>query len=720
MSFKDLKINNFYRSHNSDIARDFLTPVMMKSVNYRRAVGFFSSSSLIRTSYGMSMIAKNGGNIKLIVSPRLSKEDVEAIEYGYSTREEAIERALLKEFDMVFDINQLNRLNLLSHLISSNVLDIKVAVTLNTNSIGMYHEKIGYLEDSEENKVAFMGSLNESNNSFSDNFESIVVFKSWESEERTEELISFFDQLWDKPEEVTNIKIYNFPSAVKNKIIKYKKNDFLLEEEFFFEEEFHLKEDSEITSNNDNKEVGLHDYQIEAIESWIDNNARGIFDMATGTGKTYTAFGAIKKLLEAMENRLAVVMICPLQHLVEQWEEEAEKFGIFPITGFSSSNQKDWFTKLENCVIDYNDGIIDQFYFFTTNSTFKSKKVQKILSRLNDNSLFIADEAHNIGASELSKSLLDNFKFRLALSATVDRHRDVEGTSVIYDYFGKKCIEYDLERAIKEKKLTPYKYYPIIVNLNPDELAKYLELTREIGRNMISNNGTTKLNKYGEFKAIERARLIAGAENKISELKQYMSGYINKYNILVYCGTAMMNTIDDDKEEIKQINYVCDVLGNELGMRIDKYTSQESVAERKTIKQRFEKGDNIQALVAIKCLDEGVNIPSIKTAFILASSTNPREYIQRRGRVLRLFDGKDFAEIFDFITLPVHIDSENIDLEIVKSSKSLLLNEINRVSTFAKSSLNPTNSEFVIEKIRDKFKLDEFDVVYYEEKNGED
>lgn len=331
----------------------------------------------------------------------------------------------------------------------------------------------------------------------------------------------------------------------------------------------------------------------------------------------------------------------------------------------------------------------------------------------NGNAVLIVDEAHNFGAEHLSSALLPNFPYRLALSATINRHGDEEGTQKLFDYFGEKCIEYSLKDAIDNDMLTPYYYHPIIVSLNEDELNDYLELTAKISKNVQKDKkGKFQLNDYAKMLLIKRARLVAGATEKLSKLRELMEDYRNSNQILVYCGATTLRDVDYREgkppiDEARQIDIVSDLLGNELGMRFSKFTSEESAEERERIKADFSEGTHLQALVAIRCLDEGVNIPSIRTAFIMASSTNPKEYIQRRGRVLRKFPGKRFATIFDFITLPIHIDEvDECNPEIISSTKGLAMREITRMKDFASIAENPFDSDSLISTIQSAYNID--------------
>ena len=460
--------------------------------------------------------------------------------------------------------------------------------------------------------------------------------------------------------------------------------------------------------------VQLHDYQLQAISAWVGENYCGIFDMATGTGKTYTGLGAITKLCRDLNDYLAVIIVCPYQHLVEQWVEDLEKFNITPIIGHSASKQKNWYNKFENAIRFFKLAITGRtfFCFISTNATFATARVQRLIRKLTGNVLFVADEAHNLGAKNLKQLLPEHIPYRLGLSATLERHGDEEGTEALIQYFGKSCIEYSLDRAIQEKKLTPYRYYPIAVYLTESEHEEYERLTKEINKNLVkTRGGKYKLTEYGEILAMKRARLIAAASGKIAALREAILPYKDDNYILVYCGAANLTPEDefgavDDESELRQIDLVTEMLGNELNMKVSQFTSREDMEERAILKREFAKGENLQALIAIKCLDEGVNIPQIRTAFILASTTNPKEYIQRRGRVLRLAEGKEYAEIYDFVTLPRSLSEvRSLPVEYTQYDRSLVMRELARMEEFARIADNPIDSHELIWEIRDAYHI---------------
>ena len=355
----------------------------------------------------------------------------------------------------------------------------------------------------------------------------------------------------------------------------------------------------------------------------------------------------------------------------------------------------------------------------STNATFSIDYVQELMLKLSGNVVLVIDEAHNFGAENLSRTLLPHIPYRLALSATIDRHGDPEGTQKLYDYFGEKCIEYTLKDAIDNNMLTPYYYHPVPVSFNEDELRDYLDLTAKIKKNIHPDkDGKIKLSEYVKMLLIKRARKVAGVAWKINTLRELMQDYKDDNQILVYCGATTMHDVDYAEgrppiEEARQIDIVAGMLGNDLNMRVTKFTSEENAEERERIKADFAEGIHLQALVAIRCLDEGVNIPSIRTAFILASSTNPKEYVQRRGRVLRKFPGKDHAVIFDFITLPIPLDEvSQYDDEVIDSVKSLAKREIVRMKDFAAIAENPFDSDSLIAEIQRSYDIIEEEEEY--------
>ena len=709
MSFRDITLKKTYRTGENDVINEFLVPALNQSIEYDRAVGFFSSSVLVSLSKGISGLVRNNGKINIVVSPKLSKEDIDAINQGYKNKNEIIEHSLIESLKEELNETDKDRLNLMIHLIECGILNIKIAVFNNKDQIGMYHEKIGILVDKEENKIAFTGSYNESYNSYNNNFESIDVFSTLSMDyQRVTEKYEDFRKLWNN--DTNELEVKEFPEAVKEELFTqyYQKDKILSEEEI-------IKKENEINKKYiENKELidpELRSYQREAVNKWKSDNYIGIFDMATGTGKTYTAIGASVQLYKDLNKNLAIIIVCPYTHLVEQWAEDLRKFNFNPIVGYGSSENKHWKEQLDDDTLSFKIGTLKYFCYITTNATFTTSYVQDKLKRIeNKNVLFIADEAHNLGANGIYKKLNNNFKFRIALSATFERYGDEEGTQNLLNYFGNTySIHYGLKKAIDNNMLSEYYYYPIIVYLTDDELDEYIDLTRKISKSIITNKfGKKEISEQAKLLLLKRTRIIAGAYNKVGELirllKKQQENENQIYNTLIYCGATTINDTVfnenfDDEIELKQIDYVRSQIKSNLNINVAKFTSSENQEQRKLIKEQFVDKE-INVITAIKCLDEGVNIPSIFTAYILASSTNPREYVQRRGRVLRKAPGKKYANIYDFVTLPRTLSSaKNLNEETLKSDLGLIRRELTRIDDFASCAINYSNTITIIDEI---------------------
>ncbi len=702
MSFGGMQFSLSYNNQENDIVQEFLLPALKEGIEYDRAVGFFSSSSLLSISVGIKSLVNNNGKIKIICSPKLSEQDIKAIAEGYEKRQ-IIENALERDFEEAKNEFEEERFNILSHLIEQGILDIKIAVMKSNNPNAMFHVKLGIIKDEASNFIAFTGSMNESRNAFYENEESIEVYSSLSSDYlRANEKLEYFNRLWD--EQDNKVEILEFPKALKNKIAVYKKEEIDWDID---KKEIIAKRPNKTIKPETPKWLVVRDYQELAYTNWKKNNYIGIYDMATGTGKTYTALYSMTNLLKEKNQKLAIIICCPYQHLVNQWSEDLDAFNYKYIMGFSSSPQKDWKKKLENAIFNYNHNIIDNFCFITTNASFATKKVQELLGTIKKEILLVIDEAHNFGTLRLVNMLDEKYTYRLALSATLDRHNDLVGTNKLYDFFKTKCIEYSLSKAIEQGMLCKYYYYPIKVYLDSEEREEYNRLSEQLTKFIIKNNdGSIQYTKEAERLLIKRSRIVAGAKMKLAKLREIIRKYKEDNHILIYCGSTTVVDTDYKEgeasdEEIRQIEAVSKILYSE-GIISSRFTSEEDAKTREKLKKDFDEGDVIKALVAIRCLDEGVNIPSIDKAIILASSTNPKEYIQRRGRVLRLYKGKDYAIIYDFVTLPRNLDeiTPTTDFEY---DLGLIKRELIRVKDFASLSMNEFESDKLICEIQDKY-----------------
>ncbi|WP_373542590.1 DNA phosphorothioation system restriction enzyme [Chamaesiphon sp.] len=420
-------------------------------------------------------------------------------------------------------------------------------------------------------------------------------------------------------------------------------------------------------------DLQLRSYQQQAVSNWFKNQGRGTLKMATGSGKTITALAIAHQLYQQIGLQVLVV-ICPFRHLVTQWGRECEKFNLQPILACESIHK--WQSKFSYQLARIHTGQQKFLTIVTTNETLITPGFQSQLKYLPDRTLMIGDEVHNLGAKKRESSLPRNVGLRLALSATPERHYDDIGTQNILDYFGDILQpEFTLKDAIACGALVHYLYYPILVELTPDESDRYLKLTRAISRKLLYNSQNRR--SQDEFDTpdltpllMQRARLIGAAANKLVALKTLMQARLDTSHTLFYCG-------DGSSDSTQQLTAVTHLLGTELGYRVNTYTAATSLPEREQLRHQFESGE-LQGLVAIRCLDEGIDIPAIKHAVILASSSNPRQFIQRRGRILRPALGKDRATLYDMVVLPPELDRGTLAIE-----RNLLKKELLRLIEFA-------------------------------------
>ena len=434
----------------------------------------------------------------------------------------------------------------------------------------------------------------------------------------------------------------------------------------------------------------LRKYQHQAVASWLENKGRGTLKMATGSGKTIIALAIACELYRQIDLQ-ALIIVCPYRHLVTQWSRECQQFNLKPIIAMTRVDN--WQGELSNQL--YNLSIKPQSFLtiITTNSTLISEGFQSQLKYFPAKTLIVGDEAHNLGSTRIESSLPRNIGLRLALSATPERQYDELGTEAVLNYFGAIIQpEFTLKDAIKQGALVRYLYYPVLVELTADEAVNYAKLTQRIGWSL-NKNPSFQDNDTLTSLLTKRSRLIATAANKLTCLRELMLSRLHTSHTLFYCGDGSL------ADDTRQIDAVAHLLGKELGYRINTYTTDTSVAERDRLRRQFELGE-LQGLVAIRCLDEGIDIPAIQTAVILASSSNPRQFIQRRGRILRPHPGKQQATLFDTIVVPPNLDRQTWEVE-----RNLLRKEILRFITFAELADNATEAIARLLRLQERYEL---------------
>ena len=697
-NFQSLQLQYRYRSGDGNaLPKDFYNLVLPLTKTYCRAVGFFSSTCFLEISYGLIGLLKNNGKMFLITSPRLQEDDVKAIETGYAAKEIYL-KAFMREMMIPQNINESNRLNVLANLIENGILEIKIAVTDNPR-ISMYHEKIGLFVDKDGNKISISGSMNESKTAMSENFESFDVACSWKNgdEERVKIRENDFYQMWNN--EQKELKVIDFPELPKEFIQKYKTHD-IVEDEYSVTEEIDEKADDELSCIADIISKGKffsfpidkspRKHQKLAVKQFIDNRFQCLFAMATGTGKTLTSLYAANALATYIDLRV-ILIIVPLKDLVDQWEDDIRTFSKIEILSIRSGI--DWREKLESLnllKILSKEAECEKLVIITTYDSFCLND-EKILRYLEPaTSLIIADEVHKFGAESYSKKLPEKLVYRIGLSATPKRPYDDKGTTAIFDYFcpSGNVFEFSIKDAIDNDMLCRYNYYPILVTLTDDEMDFYEEISDRISKlSMIVNSAKEKNKEDGErLEQLlkQRHRIIERAENKhelfMSEMLKQISNYKDK--TLVFCPDGK-NEKGEDLLSVYKNDLWQRLVNKGKIIRMNEYVQ----GTDKKIIDAFSAGA-IDILFAKQRLNEGIDIPSTCRAFFIASSTSEREFIQRRGRVLRKSPGKTIAEIFDFIVVPPNKNSQ--------FASSIINNEIKRAMDFAVTAENYIDIETIL------------------------
>ncbi|MEO0532550.1 MAG: DNA phosphorothioation system restriction enzyme [Cyanobacteria bacterium P01_A01_bin.123] len=441
--------------------------------------------------------------------------------------------------------------------------------------------------------------------------------------------------------------------------------------------------------------VVLRDYQQQAIANWFKNKGRGTLKMATGSGKTITALAIVVELYQQIELQ-ALIVVCPYRHLVQQWGRECEKFGLKPLLAFDSVQS--WQGDLSRQLYGLRSETGAFLTVITTNATLMGTVFQSQLPYFPEKTLIIGDEAHNLGSPKLVECLPRTIGLRLALSATPERYFDDGGTQLLLDYFGPVLQpELTLADALRVGALVRYRYYPLLVELTAGEAQRYSKLTTKIAQ-ALAIDEDAEGNSALSALSMQRSKLIANAAHKLDALRSLMQPRLQTTHTLFYCGDG---TVEDaiSQDSIRHLDAVTRLLGKELGYRVNTYTAETTLEQRETLRHQFERGD-LQGLVAIRCLDEGVDMPATRTAVILASSNNPRQFIQRRGRVLRPAPGKSRAEIFDMVVLPPDLERKTMEAE-----RSLLRKELRRLLEFADLADNGGEARIKLLDLQKRYQL---------------
>ena len=684
-TFQELNFKEHYDSQKDNLLKDFYIPALANSKKYRRVVGYFNSKSLASVALGLKDFILNKGKMDLLCGIDLNPSDVNMVKFASEHPEEIVASNFLNELDSIEDEIVKNHVKVLGWMIANNLLRIRVAVKVNAQGLpvsegeGILHYKIGLMNDCEGNLISFSGSINETSAAWEKNLEEFHLFRNWNEGElvHLKNNLDTFRDLWNSKWD--EYKILEIPEAVEEKFIDIAPDNF---EDLIFEES--MSKEDVIPP----KKIDLYDYQIEARDKWFDNDKKGIFVMATGTGKTYTALGCLEKLL-LDDSQLITIITAPTKHLLPQWEKSINNIGLNVDKLIVATGDTKWRATLEDSLLDLRLGSFDKLVVLTTHDTLASNDFIDYLStNKRCNYFLIGDEMHGLGSPYRRKGLKEElYDFRLGLSATPTRYSDEE-SDFLFEFFGGELYNISLRQAIYDyynprtgkSYLTPYNYFPYFLNLTDEELEKYKEITLNLFKYQDEEYTRKKENLL-----FQRAEIIKDAYNKYSVFKDILSEIDDYSGLIVYCSP---NQIDNVLNILADNNIVAHKFTmEEKTIPMDIYGG---LSEREMILEDFSKG-NYQSLVAMHCLDEGVDVPSASKAIFMCSSNSSREFIQRIGRVIRRHEGKNHADIYDLIVKP---SVNKLDKSLQKFEQSIFEKEKER---YKKIGYIAENYDYVID-----------------------
>lgn len=703
-----LKDCNFALTYSTGLQhepKEFFTEALIESRKFDLGLGFFSSSGIRCMAYGFALFIANGGKMRIVINHILSEQDKNAIQKGQTGIIDNFEDSILHDVEKLCETlshEDKHFFNCLSYLISLN--RIEFIATISSHG-GLGHDKYGIFTDENEDKVAFAGSANFSKTAMELNGETILAFTSWNDKNRVVELENIFKETWDgDTTHLKHIPLEKVTTYIRDKFGRIKLSNLI-------GGEIDLRD---IGVNDTSSEVPVRplplrliekmetkeqsprfpfpverNIQKEAYNAWVESNKQGIFAMATGSGKTVTALNCLLK--EYKETGIyKTIIVVPTRALALQWEKEVKSFNFQNI--LATHTDKDWKHKLSryttNCMLNTKRSLI----LITTYATFIRKYIQEFINETKgiEDFIFIADEAHNLGSRGPLNHLPINIKYRIGLSATPERIYDEIGSRKLYQFFNsmppKYTYRFTMKQAIEEGILCRYNYYPIFVSLTDTEMEEYSRITEQLRK--FIDPVTGKYKEEAELLLMKRKRIIHKAQNKKIKVSDLLET-LNSDRKLNYTFVFVPEGYEPDYADVDEYNVENDdihIIDEYADMfkgrkyRYHKYIT--GLDDAPEILKSFADGD-IQVLLSMKCLAEGVDIPRAEHAIFISSTGNPRQFIQRRGRVLRKCKGKDMASIWDLIVTPPHIENYNSQLE-----SNLFKSEVKRILNFASLAEN--------------------------------
>jgi superfamily II DNA or RNA helicase len=726
-----------YKTGSLNEPVQFYLDGLANSNRFDLLLGYFSSAAINLLSVGFATFISKGGKMRMVINHLLSESDKQAFEKSKINTQES------KVFDLndivslskVLDEYNVHFFECLSYLIAEKRISIKIIKPKGGN--GISHYKSGVFSDGL-NQVGYSASCNFTLFGLSENLEELNAFLSWENGRSNKfikkQLKQIDDYFLENDKAVDYLPIEDIQVVIKDRFGGKDINELLIQEDKL------LKKKSSLIQNPNLKKTiaklfaeieeikntpkfpyveGPREYQKLAYNKWAQNNYKGLFAMATGTGKTITSLNCLLECYKRKGYYKALILV-PTMSLLEQWIKECKKFNFTEnvVKVYSLNNWQGELSRLETLKFLNKEF---SFVIIATYSSFLTKKFQNHLKFLSEDTLLIADECHNLGSSSLLKTLKTfHLINRIGLSATPERQFQDEVNSKIRDFFGEKnyddyTFSYSMYDAIKKepKALCPYRYYPKIVRLTDSEFKNYEEFTRRIAAFHPKNEDEREI--FNRL-CIARQRIIHKAENKLEAFKSILlEEYTKRKNLkytLVYVAEGLADEdsafdasktdiLNETESDLNLLNLYTRTIGDLFdSVSVKQFIGTTSSDERKNILTDFANG-NLQVITSMKCLDEGIDVPRSELAIFCASTGNPRQFIQRRGRVLRLAEGKDEAVIYDLVVVP----DPSGDSALFKTEQSEIEKELRRVRDFAEMSENKHYTRQILDPLLKHYQL---------------
>lgn len=724
-----------YKTGSEDEPLQFYLDALCNSKTFDLLLGYFSSSALNVLSLGFANFIYSGGKMRAIVNNVLSEEDKKAIEIGQSN----------ERFSTIYNFNNVKELKAsldeygkhffecFAWLIANDRIEIKIIKP--KGGKGISHYKSGIFSDGQDT-IGFKSSCNFTAYGLLENLEELDCFLSWENG-RSNKFIrrqkQYFDEIFtEQADFVEYLNIVDVKAALTNEFGDKNIHELLIQEKELLDKRSKIFKNSKIQKSikSANEQINEFDkierapkfpytqgprpYQIEAYNKWVENDRKGVFAMATGTGKTLTSLNCLLNEYKDQETYKGIILV-PTIALLNQWVKECKQFNFDRIVSVSSKNKWEDEITFLNTAKSYID---ISYVIIVTYASFSKKKFQEFFKNLDSETLLIADEAHNLGAYNLSKLLPDiHLQKRIGLSATPNRKYDEMGNKALDLFFNDSypyIYSYSMEEAIANGFLCNYKYYPHIVRLSDIEFEMYLTISKRLLNYLDAKTGKYKDCDEVERLLLERKRIIHKAENKLEVFKsilksEYESKDGNLRYTLVYVPEGVEpnynqnDYFEESEEDLSLINKFTRAISSlDRSIMVSQFTSK--VSNREEILKKFQDG-KAHVLTSMKCLDEGVDVPRSELAIFCSSSGNPRQFIQRRGRVLRTHKDKIFAVLHDLVVVP-NISGDD---SIYSMEKNLIKSELERVIDFSNLSLNKMDTYKTLKPILDYYNLSLYD-----------